>query len=160
METFFSAILSAAAIGCGLMAGVYFTFSAFIMRALLAIPAASAIDAMNSINKVIVSSAFLPLFFGTTITSALIIVSAPFTAANTAALYAAIGGGVYLIGMFVCTIAINVPLNNKLAALDAGTQEARAFWQIYTRTWTRWNHVRTIASTVTMLLFIYAISIA
>ena len=55
------------AIGCAVMAGVYFTFSAFVMRSLEAMPAARGIAAMQSINRVILSSAFMPLFFATTV---------------------------------------------------------------------------------------------
>lgn len=158
METFFSAILWAAAIGCGLMAGVYFTFSAFVMRALTAIPVARAVDTMNSINRVIVSSAFLPLFFGTTIASGLLVGSAVFL--SPATLHAAIGGGIYLVGMFVCTMAFNVPLNERLAALNPDSDQAALFWPIYKQTWVRWNHARTVASTAATALFIYTISIA
>ena len=157
METLFSATLWAAAIGCGLIAGVYFTFSAFVMRSLTAIPVASAVSAMDSINRVIVSSAFLPLFFGTTLASALLVGSVLLPSPATS--YAAIGGVIYLVGMFICTVAFNVPLNNKLAALDPDSEEADLFWPVYAQTWTRWNHVRTVASTATAVLYTYAISL-
>src|SRR5690606_13121244 len=45
--------LAIAAIGAGLMAGVYFAFSGFIMRSLDQLGAAAATDAMNAINEVI-----------------------------------------------------------------------------------------------------------
>lgn len=159
METFFTVILWASAIGCGLMAGVYFTFSAFVMRALASIPVASAISAMNSINKVIVTSAFLPLFFATTVASALLIGLVFLSAAIAGSIYAIIGGAIYLVGMFACTIVFNVPLNNKLAALEPNSDEAAMIWQAYLHTWTRWNHVRTAASTAATVLFICAISL-
>lgn len=158
METFFTATLWLAAIGCGLMAGVYFTFSAFVMQALAAIPTPSAIKAMNSINKVIVSSAFLPLFFGTTIAAFLLIGQSLFTDSLAQVTSPALGGVIYLIGMFICTIAFNIPLNNRLAALDPDALEAEQVWQNYTSVWTRWNHVRTISSTIACILFVSAIS--
>src|SRR5262245_62876496 len=55
------------AVGCGVMAGVYFAFSGFVMTALSRIDQASGVAAMNSINTVILRSLFMPLFFGTTI---------------------------------------------------------------------------------------------
>ena len=64
------------AIGCGLLAGLYFAFSAFIMTALGRIGQAAGIAAMNAINVVIVQSLFLPIFLGTTVTSAALAIAA------------------------------------------------------------------------------------
>lgn len=159
MELLFTTTLWFAAIGCGLMAGVYFAFSAFVMRALAGIPIANGVAAMQSINRVIVSSAFLPLFFGTTIAGLALAVLPPLFWNAGSAIYAAIGGTVYVLGMFVCTVAFNVPLNNKLAALGPTSEEAALFWQTYLRNWTLWNHLRTAASAAASTLFIYAISL-
>ena len=158
MELFYTITLWIAAISCGLMAGVYFSFSAFVMTALEKIPAASAIAAMQSINKVIVSSTFLPLFLGSTLVSLILVGQALFDWAMGDAPYAAVAGAVYLIGMTACTMVFNVPLNDKLAALDPNTRGAAIFWHSYLQQWTRWNHVRTVASTAATLLFIGAIS--
>ena len=38
------------ALGCGLIAGVFFAFSAFVMKALALLPPAQGIAAMQSIN--------------------------------------------------------------------------------------------------------------
>jgi len=56
------------AIGCSLLAGVYFAFSTFVMTALGRIDQAAGISAMNAINTVIVQSLFMPFFLGTTLT--------------------------------------------------------------------------------------------
>lgn len=147
-----------AAIGCGVMAGIYFAFSAFVMRALGVIPQPAGIAAMQSINEVIVSSAFLPLFFGTTLVGVgLAGWSLPhWGEPGTSALVA--GGAVYLFGMFVCTVGLNVPLNDALAAVDPSGLEAASTWSDYLDRWTRWNHVRTVASAVASGLFIVAIA--
>jgi uncharacterized membrane protein len=52
------------AIGCGLLAGVYFAFSTFIMTALGRIGQAQGIAAMNAINVEIVQSLFMPFSSG------------------------------------------------------------------------------------------------
>jgi uncharacterized membrane protein len=54
-------------LGCGLMAGVFFAFSTFVMKALAAIPPSEAIRAMQAINRVIVRTAFMPIFIGTAV---------------------------------------------------------------------------------------------
>lgn len=51
----------------------------------------------------------------------------------------------------VVTMAFNVPLNNRLDALDpAGLSVADAAreWAAYYGPWTAWNHVRTVAPLV------------
>ena len=55
----------AAAIGTGLMAGLFFIFSATIMSALGKLPAPAGIAAMQSINTTILSPVFLTAFMGT-----------------------------------------------------------------------------------------------
>ena len=64
------------AVGCGLIAGIYFAFSTFIMPALARIEPVHAVSAMNSINSTILRSLFMPLFFGTTLTSFILAVIA------------------------------------------------------------------------------------
>lgn len=50
------------ALGAGLTAGVFFAFSSFVMPALNRLPARGSVDAMNSINKLAVTPAFMTLF--------------------------------------------------------------------------------------------------
>src|SRR5262245_27127524 len=73
-----SGLLWFCAIGCGLLAGVYFAFSTFIMTALSRIDQAHGVAAMNSVNSTILRSPFIALFFGTTLASLVLAVIAPF----------------------------------------------------------------------------------
>lgn len=69
------------------------------------------------------------------------------------------GGGVlYVVGMFVCTAVIHVPMNDALAAVDPASTEAASLWARYLTDWTLWNHVRTISSTLACALFIWGIA--
>jgi len=147
-----------AAVGCGLMAGVYFTFSAFVMGALADIPAERGIAAMQSINRVILSSLFMPLFFGTTLLSVVLAGVAVFEWRDRGDLAMLVAGVVYLLSMFVCTAAFNVPLNNALDAVDPTSAEGAKLWARYLREWTRWNHVRTVGSTLACGLFIWSLA--
>ena len=54
-----------AALGSGLMAGLFFAFSSFIMTALAKLPPEQGIAAMNSINVTILNATFGLAFFGT-----------------------------------------------------------------------------------------------
>lgn len=154
-----TALLWFSAIGCGLLAGLYFSFSTFIMGALGRIETPAGITAMNSINTVIQRSPFMPLFLGSSLAALILAGIALFQWHQPGSIAAFAGGAIYIVGMFVCTMAFNVPLNNTLATVDPASENGTKIWARYLRNWTLWNHVRTIASTVAMVLFIYAISI-
>lgn len=142
------------AIGCGLIAGLYFAFSTSIMTALGRIDQAAGIAAMNSINVEIVRSLFMPVFLGTTVSCAALVVMGLLRMSEPGAAAMMIGGGAYVIGMFVVTAVFNVPLNNALAAVQPSSPEAASVWAIYLKDWTFWNHVRTIASLGASVLFV------
>jgi uncharacterized membrane protein len=157
LQMLVTGLLWFSAVGCGLLAGLYFAFSAFIMTALGRIGQAAGIAAMNAINIVIVQSLFLPVFLATTAASAALAVTALFRWGDGAMAMAA-GGVLYVFGMFVVTMIFNVPLNNALAAADPASHEAASLWARYLSDWTLWNHVRTVASTAACALFIAAIA--
>lgn len=152
-----TALLWFDAIGCGLLAGLFFAFSAFIMAALRRAGPAVGIAAMNSINDTILRSLFMPLFWGTTLASLALSVIAFFDLSATAAKAMLAGGLVLLLGMFVCTVAIEVPLNNELTSADGESEASLGIWRRYLTQWTRWNHVRTIACAVSCALFVWAL---
>ena len=146
--------LWAMAIACGVMAGVYLTFSSFVMSSLEAVPIPEGISAMQSINRVILKSLFMPLFFITSLASLALTIWGIYRWGHSGASLMVIGGLVYLLGMFVCTAAFNVPLNDALDAVDPTAPAAAEVWSDYLRTWTRWNHVRAVSSVVACALFL------
>ena len=146
------------AIGCGLLAGLYFAFSTFIMTALGRIGQAAGIAAMNAINIAIVQSLFMPIFLATTAASAALVVTALLRWREPGAMAMVAGGALYVLGMFVVTIIFNVPLNDALAAADPASHETASLWARYLTDWTLWNHVRTVSSTAACTLFIAAIA--
>ena len=148
-----------AALSSGLMAGIYFAFSGFIMRAFDNIGTSHAVAAMNSINEAILRSWFMPLFFGSSIVSALLAILAVVYWGEAGSIYALIAGLVYFTGMFVSTVVFNVPLNNLLAKQDPDSDEAKQVWSHYLKTWTRWNHLRTVCSLVTSVLSVWLLTV-
>ncbi|MBI5323102.1 anthrone oxygenase family protein [Bradyrhizobium sp.] len=158
MRALVTSLLWFSAVGCGLLAGLYFAFSTFIMAALGRIDQAAGIAAMNAINREIVQSLFLPVFMGSTLTAAALAVLAPFRWDEPGAAMWLAGGALYVVGMFVVTMIFNVPLNNALAAVPPASGEAGTLWARYLADWTWWNHVRTVASTLAFALFIAAIA--
>ena len=150
-------VVAVAAITTGLMAGVYFTFSTFMMKSLNALEGSAGAAAMQSINKVIVASPFMPLFFGTSVISlGLAGWSVPhWGQPGSLTLFGA--AATYLVGMFLVTAVFNVPLNDKLATIDLASPQAGTFWNVYLRQWTLWNHVRTLTSTLSAAGYLWAL---
>ena len=159
MGSLVTGLLWLSAVGCGLLAGLYFAFSASVMAALGRIDQSAGIAAMNAINRVIVQSLFLPVFLGSMLTCLALAILAPFRWDEPGAAMWLAGGVLYIVGMFVVTIVFNVPLNNALAAVQPASSEAGTLWTRYLSDWTWWNHVRTIASTLAFVLFIAAIAV-
>ena len=157
-STLVSIIFWAAALSSGLMAGVYFAFSGFIMKAFSKIETAQSVAAMNSINEVILRSLFMPVFFGSSIISFLLVVVAFVYWGETDAGLTLIAGMVYFVGMFACTVVFNVPLNNALARVGADSDNAQQIWSRYLSTWTKWNHLRTVSSLITCALCIWLLT--
>ncbi|WP_050626475.1 DUF1772 domain-containing protein [Bradyrhizobium viridifuturi] len=153
-----SGLLWFSALGCGLLAGLYFAFSAFVMTALGRIDQAAGISAMNAISVDIVRSLFMPVFLGTTLSCAVLVVLGGLRWQEPGAIAMICGGTLYVLGMFVVTIVFNVPLNDQLAATDPASAAAAPVWARYLTDWTFWNHVRTITSFAATALFIAAIA--
>ena len=134
------------ALGCGTIAGVFFAFSSFVMKALARLPPEEGIATMQSINVLAINSWFLAAFLGTagfciaTMIAAIVQWSEPF------AIFLLLAGVFYLAGCFAVTMVFNVPMNEALARLPPAAPDRAARWANYITGWTTWNHVRTAAS--------------
>ena len=146
-----------AALGCGLMAGLFFTFSVFVMDALSRLPAAQGIAAMQSINVAIVRPLFLLVFLGTAAACAVLAAASPWRWDEPGAGYRLAGGLLYLLGVMLVTFVCNIPRNNALAAVDPASAGAAGLWHDYLKTWTAWNHVRTVAALAATAALIRAV---
>ena len=150
-------LMTITALACGLMGGVFFAFSSFVMPALGRIPAEEGIRAMQRINVDVYHWTFMGTFLLTPVACIATAILAYRTGNQQVALLAIAGCAVYVIGNFFVTAGGNVPLNNSLAALDANAVEAARGWAHYLQNWTRWNHVRTAASVVAAGCFTFAL---
>ncbi|MBY3158656.1 DUF1772 domain-containing protein [Rhizobium laguerreae] len=151
--------LVAAAIGSGLVAGIFFAFSTFIMTAFSRIPTEQGIVAMNSINVTIVRSPFMGLFVPTAILCLVIAVLTLIDWRGGASFLMLAGAGLYIFAAFLSTIIFNLPMNDALAKVGGNGTEAVQLWTTYLRDWTWWNHVRTIASLLASVAFVRALMI-
>jgi uncharacterized membrane protein len=133
-----------AALGSGLMAGLFFAFSAFVMQALGRRTAPVGIAAMQSINETILNPVFLTVFLGTAVLSLGLAVLSAVGWSEVGAGWRLVGALLYLLGSIGVTMLFNVPLNNRLAKVAPESADSAALWQHYLTSWTAWNHARTI----------------
>ncbi|GAB2838399.1 DUF1772 domain-containing protein [Streptomyces deserti] len=145
-------------LGTGLVAGVFCGFSAFVMRALAALPPAQGVAAMNAINRAAVTPAFMLLFVGSAVLCAVIAVVTFVLWPDEGTVELLVGSALYLFGTFGVTMVANVPRNDALLKLDPGTAEAAAYWPAYVREWTMWNHVRMVASAGAAVAYMLALT--
>ncbi|MEI2579335.1 anthrone oxygenase family protein [Scytonema sp. PRP1] len=134
------------ALGCGLVAGVFFAFSTFVMNALTRLPSKEGIAAMQSINITAINPLFMVALFGTTAACIFLAVSSVLKWHQHGAAYLLVGSLLYLIGTVGVTLVFNVPLNDALAIAKPDSTEGANLWARYLSNWTFWNHVRTIAA--------------
>ena len=146
-----------AALGSGLIAGTFFAFSTFVMKALGQRPPAEGLAAMQAINVVVLNPIFLGVFVGTALLCLSLPVAAWWKWTTPGSIWLIAGCGLYLVGTFGVTAACNVPLNDALAPLSPTDPAAQQQWADYLRVWTMWNHVRTIAGLAAMAAFVFSL---
>ena len=135
----------ATALGCGLVAGVFFAFSTFVMPALRRLPPSEGVGAMQSINRLAVTPAFMTALFGTAVAALGLIAWTLFSSAESPTALLIAAGALYVLGAVGVTLAGNVPLNDELEKVDP-EEAAAGRWETWVARWTAWNHARTAAA--------------
>jgi uncharacterized membrane protein len=151
-----SVLTAASAVGCGVVGGVFFAFSTFVMKGLHRLPPSGGIAAMQSINVAAPTPWFMTALFGTGAGCAAVAGWAGFHLDEPGAGYQLAGGLLYLVAI-VLTAAYHVPRNDQLAALDPSSEAAAARWARYVTDWTAWNHARAAASIAAAVCLVVAL---
>jgi uncharacterized membrane protein len=157
MNGFLFVLTLIAALGCGLIGGAFFVFSSFVMPALKRLPDAEGIAAMQSINVLAVTPAFMTALFGTAAACLGLGVWSFFAWDGRVGPYLILGAALYLVGTIAVTMVCNVPLNDALANVDPRSPEAADLWQRYLSNWTAWNHARTASALAAATALILAL---
>ncbi len=152
-------LLVTATTGAGLVGGIFFAFSNFIMKALAQVPVTEGAKVMQRINVTVLNPLFFTVFFGTGVVALIVAVATPNVWNAPGAVLGRIAAALYLFGTLGVTIVRNVPLNEKLAATALTDAALAATWAHYLAAWTWWNHVRTIAALLAAALFAAAIAV-
>jgi len=151
------ALTLAVAVGAGLVAGVLFAFSTFVMPALRRLPDSQGLTAMQAINKAAPSSLlFMTALLGTGAVCVGLGISALTRLDEPSAAYELVGCVLYL-GCVAITAIYHVPRNDLLALVDPAGTGAGDMWQHYLRGWTAWNHVRTLTAVASSVVLVLAL---
>ena len=145
------------AIASGLVAGVFFAFSTFVMRALARLPAAQGVAAMQSVNVTVVNPLFMLALMGNAVVCAVLLVPTVTHWGEPGAGLVGAGSVCYLTGTMLVTLAYNVPRNDALDARAANGSDTPAYWKRFLREWTAANHVRTLSGLAAATLFTIAL---
>jgi uncharacterized membrane protein len=101
-----------------LVAGVFLSFSDFVMRGLVQAPAGQGAAGMVGLNRTVYRSAFMVLLMGFVPGSLALAALAVWRLEGAAQLAVLSGAGAYLLGVMAVTGIGNVPMNNRLDALS------------------------------------------
>lgn len=148
-------VLMVLALAAALVAGVFLTFSDFVMPSLFAAAPAAGTEAMQIINRKVYRSIFMVLLIGLIPVSAAIAIAA-FLLDLRASQWLIAAGVLYFFGVFLASAVGNIPMNKRLEAMPQGGVEAQRYWPNYVTGWVRWNHVRWIAATGTAMCYLLA----
>lgn len=146
-----------AALGCGVVGGVFFAFSTFVMPALARLSPPQGIAAMQVINITAINAWFMTVLFGAGALCLVLTGFALFNWPQPGSGYWLMGSLIYFIGNVLVTIVCNVPLNNALAQVEPHSTAGAQLWSSYLTDWTRWNHVRTLTALIGAALLTFGL---
>jgi uncharacterized membrane protein len=147
---------SVAVIGCAMSAGLFYTFSDFVLRSMHLAKTAAGVQVMQNVNREIMRSGSIYLLWGTVVLSSALGILAAFTAAASAAIPMAVGGLLIFAGVLLVTYRFNVPMNIRLGKLSYAESPAANYWPDYVLRWNRWNWVRAWTSAGASVSFLVA----
>lgn len=157
--SFNSLLLLIATLLCGLTTGFVFAFTVVVMPGLRTLPDREFLSAFKAMDRIIQDND--PLFLLAWAGSVLLLIAAAVVqgmelpGAHRLLLIGAVAS--YLLGVQLPTFAVNVPLNNRLQAVDlpaldaAALRRTRAAFEVR---WVRWNAIRTVFGLVTTALLL------
>lgn len=139
------------------MAGFFFAYSVSVVLALDTLSGSDYTLIMQQINEKVLNVVFGIVFFGAVVVPIATLVYVLFFGQWTAALSLLFITGfvIYLLGTFVVTMRVHIPMNNEIATWSPDSP--REDWQGIRSRWARWNHVRAASSATSFVFYIAAI---
>lgn len=157
--SFFHCTLTLAAFFCSLVAGFLFAFAVVVMPGIKSLNNRDFLQAFKVMDKIIQNNqpVFMMVWGGSVI---VLIVSVVLGLGQLDGIGRTLligAAGIYILGVQLPTIFINVPLNNKLKRLDVDTATEtmlKTAREEFEPRWNRWNKRRAVLSSVVSVLLI------
>ena len=144
---------------CSLVAGVVLTFAIVVMPGIRTMGDRDFLKSFKVMDRVIQNNQ--PIFMLVWLGSAVVLLASSvlgiWRLEGLDRILLVVACAIYIFGVHVPTVTINVPINNHLQAqdLDALSEtELRATAEKYETRWLRWNTIRTVIAMVTTVLLL------
>jgi uncharacterized membrane protein len=150
--------LGLATLATGLVAGVFYAYAVSVNLGLAAQPDASYVVTMQAINARIQNPMFFASFFGAVLFLLATLAAHISRPRSGRFRLVALACALYIVGGFLLTAFVNVPINEELArvAANASPDELAGARAAYEGPWDFWNGVRTVFSSMAFLALIGA----
>lgn len=165
MDVVATSMTVAAVVAAGLVAGLLLAFAVVVMPGLRALADADFLRAFQVVDGVIQrgSPLFISVWAGSAVLPLLALGARLLAGGGPSVPLLGVAAAVLLLGVHLPTVAVNVPANNRLQAVDVtaldGASAARTRAGFEPR-WNRWNRVRTVAATLALLLLAVSLPVA
>jgi uncharacterized membrane protein len=132
----------AAAVGAGVNAGMFYSWSAMVMPAVGELPTGEGISAMQELNSA-APAPFTVAAFGTAALCAVLIIRAFGVRGTVRGRWVLVGATLFLTAAIVVTFAVNVPLSYAIDQLTPAETSNGEWGDLHTG-WVWANHLRTL----------------
>ena len=153
----FAVLLSA--LFCSLVAGLVLTFAIVVMPGIKTLGDLDFLRSFKAMDRVIQNNH--PIFMLVWIGSAVVLVASTvlgiWRLEGLDRILMIVACAIYIFGVQVPTVTINIPLNNQLQSLDLNAMpnpKVLAAVEDFESRWLRWNTIRTVVATLTTVLLL------
>ena len=142
-----------------LVAGLVFAFAIVIMPGIQSMGDLGFLQSFKAMDRVIQNNqpAFILVWLGSAVVVLASAVLGIWQLEGLDRLLLVLACAIYLLGVHVPTITINIPLNNHLQSQDLDTMTAPQLRETAARfesRWLRWNAIRTVLAILTTILLL------
>ncbi len=158
----FDAVAILSTLLVSLVAGFLFAFAVVVMPGIRSLHDGPYLRAFQVMDSVIQDNraAFMVVWVGSVVAVLACVALATGRLAGADLYLLILTGGLYLVGVQLPTVVINIPLNNQIQQLDVNSmteEDRRAAREAFERRWNRSNVVRTYLSILTAALLIFIV---
>ena len=144
---------------CSLVAGLVFAFAIVVMPGIKDLNDRDFLQAFKVMDRVIQNNQpiFMLVWLGSAVAVIILAILSIFQLDGSNRWLAIGCSVVYLLGVQLPTITINIPLNNQLQSLDLDAVSEADLHKVrktFEPPWVRWNSIRTVVATMATLGFI------